>query len=257
MAGRRRRGCARRAATPSRRRRCGVPAPSSRCRCRGRRGGDRCRRTRGRPAGARSSGTWGSMPYCAAAKWGSDTPAWAHAHMVRPEQSKARPGEAAAKRYGTPSWLRAARTAVAAPGEVSGMSIWGGRRPWSRRRRRRPCRLRRRSRRRWSCGSAATAAAGRSGRGGGLRCARCWDGEERGLGLLLGRLGLAGRLGRATLLLLHHQGVQLTLDLHQSLLLLGLGRLSGLLALLGDVGQLRLLLRAWCRGAASGDRHPR
>src|SRR6188472_3106269 len=66
------------------------------------------------------------MAYWAAAKWGSDTPAWAQAHIVRPEQSKATPGEAAAKRYGTPSWLSAARTAVAAPGEVAGTSTAGG-----------------------------------------------------------------------------------------------------------------------------------
>src|SRR5215207_10541867 len=77
------------------------------------------------PGWSWSSGTCGSIPYCEAAKWGSDTPAWAHAHSVRPEQSKATPGDAAAKRYGTPSWLSAARTAVAAPGEVAGTSNCG------------------------------------------------------------------------------------------------------------------------------------
>src|SRR3954452_19480470 len=65
------------------------------------------------------------MPYCEAAKWGRDTPAWPQAHIVRPEQSNACRGGGGAKRSGTPSWLRAARTAVAAPGDVAGMSIWG------------------------------------------------------------------------------------------------------------------------------------
>src|SRR3954447_20103461 len=77
------------------------------------------------PGWASAAGTCGSEANCAAELWGRLTPALPQAHMVKPLQSKATPGEAAAYRYGTPSWLRAAATAPAAPGEGAGMRAPG------------------------------------------------------------------------------------------------------------------------------------
>src|SRR5829696_8810916 len=63
---------------------------------------------------------FGTAP-CWARDWcGKPTPACAQAHAVRPEQSNATPGEEAAKRYATPSWLSAAATAVPAREDACG-----------------------------------------------------------------------------------------------------------------------------------------
>src|SRR6516225_2859385 len=72
------------------------------------------------PGWSACSDTLGKAFHWLTVKCAIDTPACAHAHIVRPEQSKARPGLAAPKTYGTPSWLSAARTAMAAPGDVAG-----------------------------------------------------------------------------------------------------------------------------------------
>jgi hypothetical protein len=45
---------------------------------------------------------WGSEAYCKDDECGSETPACAQAHIVRPEQSKPTAGSAAPKTYGTP-----------------------------------------------------------------------------------------------------------------------------------------------------------
>src|SRR3954464_9518064 len=63
-------------------------------------------------------GTFGRLAYCAAAECGSETPACAHAHIVRPEQSKDE-GPAAPNTYGAPTTDCAAAAAVA-PAPVAG-----------------------------------------------------------------------------------------------------------------------------------------
>ena len=63
---------------------------------------------------------------------------------MRPEQSKATPGEDAAYLYGVPSWLIAALTAVPARDEAAGIGAWAagaGRRRRRSGRRRPPLRL--------------------------------------------------------------------------------------------------------------------
>ena len=84
------------------------------------------RRTRGRPVAALDWETCGSDWYCAAALCGSDTPAAAHAYIVRPEQSN-ESGPEPAYTYGLPSCAIAVSTATCAdrsgagtlPGEPS------------------------------------------------------------------------------------------------------------------------------------------
>src|SRR5436305_15170163 len=70
------------------------------------------------------SGTFGRLAYCAAAECASATPACAHAHIVRPEQSN-EDGPAAPKTYGAPITDSAAATAVPAPPEAGGI-VGGG-----------------------------------------------------------------------------------------------------------------------------------
>src|SRR3954447_1321077 len=68
-------------------------------------------------------GTFGRLAYCAAAECGSETPACAHAHIVRPEQSKDE-GPAAPHTYGAPMSDSAAAAAVApAPGARGGLRV--------------------------------------------------------------------------------------------------------------------------------------
>ncbi len=57
------------------------------------------------------------LSYWSWALWGKLTPAWPHAHIVRPEQSNPWPGVAPAQTLGTPIWLSAACTATA-PAEL-------------------------------------------------------------------------------------------------------------------------------------------
>src|SRR4051812_5480229 len=70
------------------------------------------------PGRAALTATCGTTNDCSIDWCGSETPACDQAQAVRPEQSNATPGLAAAKRYGTPSWLNAARTALAARGDT-------------------------------------------------------------------------------------------------------------------------------------------
>src|SRR3954465_1334647 len=65
------------------------------------------------------SGTFGRLASCAAAECGSDTPACAHAHIVRPEQSK-EDGPAAPKTYGAPITERAAAAAISPLPDAAG-----------------------------------------------------------------------------------------------------------------------------------------
>src|SRR6478752_1019212 len=71
------------------------------------------------PGSTALSGTFGRLAYCAAAECGSETPACAQAHIVKPEQSNAS-GPAAPKTYGAPMTDSAAATAVAAPPDTVG-----------------------------------------------------------------------------------------------------------------------------------------
>src|SRR5262245_54620662 len=66
------------------------------------------------------------LAYCCADWCGRYTPACDHAHDVRPEQSKATPGLAAANLYATPCWLSAAATAVPARDEAAGIGAGAG-----------------------------------------------------------------------------------------------------------------------------------
>src|SRR5690242_16286662 len=68
-------------------------------------------------------GTFGKDPNCASELCGSDTPADAHAAIVRPEQSKTL-GPAPAYWYGLPSWACANATAIA-PRPLAGGSFLG------------------------------------------------------------------------------------------------------------------------------------
>src|SRR5436309_1374636 len=63
------------------------------------------------PGATDESGTWGSVPSCALAECGRETPACAQAHIVRPEQSNEL-GPAAPKTYGAPITDQAAETAI-------------------------------------------------------------------------------------------------------------------------------------------------
>src|SRR5436309_15747910 len=65
------------------------------------------------PGWTADSGTCGRLASCAWAECGSETPACAHAHDVRPEQSNAS-GPAAPKTYGAPITEYAAPTAICA-----------------------------------------------------------------------------------------------------------------------------------------------
>src|SRR5512141_2848021 len=69
-------------------------------------------------------GTWGSDAYWRPDWWGIMTPAWAHAHDVRPEQSKPVCGDAWKATYGTPMTLWAAAMAMPAlPDGGGGMGM--------------------------------------------------------------------------------------------------------------------------------------
>src|ERR1044071_6616646 len=74
----------------------------------------------------RSPGCTSSREMCGIeAYWAPDwcgryTPACPHAYLVRPLQSKATPGDSAAKGSGAPSWLDAALTAMLAPDDTGG-----------------------------------------------------------------------------------------------------------------------------------------
>src|SRR6478672_12097566 len=72
------------------------------------------------PGSTALSGTFGRLAYCAAAECGSETPACAQAHIVKPEQSNAS-GPISPKTYGAPITDSAAATAVAAPPEEGGI----------------------------------------------------------------------------------------------------------------------------------------
>src|SRR5579863_1660479 len=72
-------------------------------------------------------GIWGMASYWAAAVRGRSTPAWRQAHCVSPEQSKPPPGLSPPHTYGTPIWLSAAATAVAAPPDAGRLGRTTGR----------------------------------------------------------------------------------------------------------------------------------
>src|SRR3954468_10954761 len=59
-------------------------------------------------------------------EWGSETPAWAHAHIVSPEQSNPVSGLAPAYTYGTPITEYAALSAAWAPAAGAGGGGGGG-----------------------------------------------------------------------------------------------------------------------------------
>src|SRR5687767_11382163 len=74
------------------------------------------------PGCTSDDGTCGNDAYWARDWCGMPTPAWAHDHIVSPEQSNATPGVAAANTHGTPVWVIAALMAVCARDDAGGIA---------------------------------------------------------------------------------------------------------------------------------------